>query len=334
MKTKSSAPLRVLVAVIENRSYVALEFVASMNGIRMAAGVEVELKPFDGPDQVAMRTAAAEYAVECGHDRVLMLDSDMVYSPETLLMLESAAVDVVNGFSLTRGVPHEPNWFVAPRGENVDEYVMQRAWPTTTGDAFGPRLHGPQEVYAVGGAALYVRTEVFRRLAEPWFDFRWHQKPDGRRTRVGEDIWFSHQCREAGVKLHTHADLMIGHIMPPTPVLALYDQTEACWKPRYSPRPTVEEARRREQKHRDDEMLAAEARAHRRDKPQIQNVLRHAGRSEPAALRATAEEADAAEALASQRSNLTRAALLVGAGAGNAAAGAVPGTPGALKLLS
>ena len=265
-------PLSILVAVLENRDSVKIPFWGSYNGIRHIKGTMVEEKLFPGPDLVGMRTDAVVHALKHGHDRILMLDSDMVYRPETLTMLETAGVDVICGFSLDRGAPYRPNWFVAPKTRVNDPYAFDRAWPTNTGDAAGEPLHGPQRAYVVGGAALYVRTDVFRRVPRPWFQFEWKELSDGTRTRVGEDAWFSYQCRRAGVKLYCHVDLLIGHLVT-MPVVPEYDVNRKEWRSKYVPVLSRDAAEQLAREKATAAILDDEARANERDHQEIREAL-------------------------------------------------------------
>jgi len=264
-------PLKVLIAVIENRDSVPIPFWGSCESIRPLPGMRVEEKQFTSSDIVAMRSDAAEHALEYGHDRVLMLDTDMVYRPETLALLEGAGVDVICGFSVNRTMPYQPNWFIEPAKQNGDPYSFERAWPTDTGDADGERLHGPQRVHVVGGAALYIRTSVFRKIARPWFEFRWYDLPDGKRVRVGEDVWFSHQCRLAGVELHCHADLLVGHLVT-MPVVPEHEE-ERGWRVKFVPPMSRDAMKAHEEARARHSVLDTEAAAHRQAMKDIEAMF-------------------------------------------------------------
>ena len=272
--------LRVLVAPIENRGFVRDDFWMSVNGQKFDRGMEVESKFFDGPHQAEMRNAAVEHALEGNFTHVLMMDTDMQYTENTLLDLLAADVDVVCGFSVSAGTPHSPIFGRKPENP-LTPYSWVRAWPTTTGKLDGKPLVGLQQSHIVGGAGLLIRTSALRKLTKPWFDFSRDDKGD----LVGEDCWFSKQCRDAGIALHVHTGVVVGHVMNAS-VWPVPDRDAGVWKPKYIVRPTAQEAARRAE---EAQIIEAEEEAQERDRDRLDAMADRWGASNPP-TRAPAEE--------------------------------------------
>jgi hypothetical protein len=63
---------------------------------------------------------------------------------------------------------------------------------------------GLLEVDLVGLGVALIDTDVFRNLPQPWFMFMYHPETD---DYTGEDFFFSHHVRNAGLKILVDQDL-------------------------------------------------------------------------------------------------------------------------------
>lgn len=127
--------------------------------------------------------AAKSVQNEC--DYLLMVDDDMIFPPETLRLLVSRKKDII-------GLPY--NVKVAYKeGDGKRRLNNVTYYP----DKEIPEV-GPVEVLAIGGGVMLVKTEIFKKLLQPHFNF--DQYPNGM-TKVGEDSWFCYKASKAGYKV-------------------------------------------------------------------------------------------------------------------------------------
>jgi hypothetical protein len=146
-------------------------------------------------------------------DWLLMIDSDMVFDPDTIYRLWSNARPVERPI-----VAGHCYAMMAERGP------VPTMWLEAGPDAPGPFI--PFEGYpkdalvpvgATGAACLMIHRSVFEKLqAEhpegypyPWFEeARWNNLP------VGEDLTFCIRARKAGFPIFVDTGLDIGHVKP------------------------------------------------------------------------------------------------------------------------
>jgi hypothetical protein len=195
--------VKVLIGVPLTWGHVPAEAARSLWCLDVPADNHVVFQ--DGVSVAHMREEIARLGLEGGFSHVFMADADMVYPKDCLTTLLSSGVEVVCGFSVQRRPPHLP-LFGRSSGKR---YLFRPTWPTDSGEPAGVRVRGLHEAAVVGGCGLLVRTDVFRRLERPWFSLS-AQTDDGQ--PVGEDVFFSQRCRDAGIPLHCHVDVIVGHL--------------------------------------------------------------------------------------------------------------------------
>ena len=141
----------------------------------------------------------AAKAVNEGFDRVLWLDSDMVFEPD---LMERLIADLdegrqfVSGMYYTRKAPINPCVYKA-LNESTEgtEAVVYEDYPKDT--VF--------EVAGCGFGAVMMDTEVLRKAGQYGIPF---SPIEG----GGEDFSFELRAREAGVKLYCDSRIQVGHI--------------------------------------------------------------------------------------------------------------------------
>jgi len=141
------------------------------------------------------------YALDGGVDSLLFVDSDQVFRADSLERLRDnkygREYDIVMGL-----IPHrktcEP---IIMRAAGYDGerplYEYADDWPA------GHVV----PVDCVGLGFTLARASVFETLAEPWFSF------PADRDDVGEDVWFSHKARAAGLRLAVDTSVEVGHLV-------------------------------------------------------------------------------------------------------------------------
>jgi len=127
----------------------------------------------------------------------LIAANDVGWEPMAIQKLMRHDKDIVGGWGLGRMHPHVSH----------------------TADAFDPktglfrrapvREHGLQKVAAFGGGLWLIKTEVFKRIPYPWFE--WTELPIGVWTRT-EDYAFSHKAQAYGFDIYVDWDVNVPHL--------------------------------------------------------------------------------------------------------------------------
>ncbi len=146
-----------------------------------------------------MRNEIVETALQAGCSHLLMLDTDMIYPPNTLTKLLSCNLDVVGGLCFMRYPPFTPVLRVGEPGvyKNLDLEDYEE--------------DSMIEVDATGTACIMFNMEVFKKIQSPWFSFDEHpnQLIGG---VIGEDIGFCSKLRKTGYRIFVDTSVECGHI--------------------------------------------------------------------------------------------------------------------------
>jgi hypothetical protein len=150
--------------------------------------------PWTGSIADARNSIVAQAQMD-GAKYLLMLDTDQIYAPETLTKLMANKKDICGVRVHRRWVPFDPIFYRGELGKysNVPDE-----------EAFSG---GVIEVDATGTGCLLFDMRVFDMLPFPWFEF---SQNDGK--PVGEDIFFCHKARQAGIKIHVDTGIEVGHM--------------------------------------------------------------------------------------------------------------------------
>ena len=137
------------------------------------------------------RIKCARKAIENDCDYILFIDDDMAIPMGALLYLLRHQKPIVAANCARKELPPRPT------AKGFDgEYVY-----TTE------RSEGLERVFSVGTGIMLIHTDVFALVGEPWFC----EDPV---KKIGEDVWFCQQAREAGFEIFIDHDLSkdVGHI--------------------------------------------------------------------------------------------------------------------------
>ncbi len=150
----------------------------------------------DGISQMRNRIVKQAYEHDCTH--VLMLDSDMIYPPDTITKLLSHDLDIVGGLTFKRWPPYDPMLRVG------EPYKLQLLYPYP---------EGLVEVTATGAACLLIKMSVFDQIDvmshdEPFFELDF--SPEGK--PVGEDINFCYKAGYAGIDIYVDTTVETSHL--------------------------------------------------------------------------------------------------------------------------
>jgi hypothetical protein len=131
-----------------------------------------------------LRESSASAAVQAGASHVLFIDSDMRVPEDTIDRLVAHDCDIVGANYVQRTMP---DWWVS------------RLCGSTV-SSLGKR--GLERVDSTGFGVMLIRTDVFRRLPQPWFS-----TPFDGKTYLGEDVAFCQQATAAGLSVMIDHDL-------------------------------------------------------------------------------------------------------------------------------
>ncbi|HEX9947522.1 MAG TPA: hypothetical protein VGA98_08280 [Allosphingosinicella sp.] len=161
-------------------SLVALVIRSMKEGLSLSWGLQ------SSSSIINSRRALAEEALERGDDYLLWADADHSFPEDALIRLLSHGLDFVGINQPRRMLPTGPSTL------GLDGKLV---W-TTRELAEAGRV---EEVAHVGFGLTLIRSEVFRRLPQPWFAMT--LGPDGY-VDIGEDSWFSGIARKAGFRIY------------------------------------------------------------------------------------------------------------------------------------
>lgn len=178
-------------------------FFRSFAGLRLPHGSEVVISTssliYDARNQLARK------AVEGGYDRVLWLDSDMVFNPD---MVERFMADLDGGLEYVSGLFFSRRAPVRLCVYDVCGVVMSEAGEhTPTVRSFEKLPEEPMfKVAASGLAAVCMSTDLIARIAEQY------GLPFSPVMGFGEDLSFCMRAREQGVDLWCDSRIRLGHV--------------------------------------------------------------------------------------------------------------------------
>lgn len=146
------------------------------------------------------RNQLADIAIDHGFDRVLWLDSDMAFPPDTMLRLSADidnGADLVTALCFTRKRPIKSTIYSAIY---TDDAGIPHA------DAF---TEWPDEVFPVAGCGFAVTmctTDLLRKIRDKY------KRPFSPIAGYGEDLSFCLRAKELGATMCCDPSMRIGHV--------------------------------------------------------------------------------------------------------------------------
>lgn len=126
-------------------------------------------------------------ALEGPATHLFWLDSDMRFPKDALARLVDWNEPIVGTNYITRKLPPRPTAkMLAQDGISFVDYPIARG------------ATGLERVDVIGFGCVLIRSDVFRKLPEPWFHMPWVSTD---LMHCGEDGWFCLQAAEAGYKV-------------------------------------------------------------------------------------------------------------------------------------
>jgi hypothetical protein len=141
------------------------------------------------------RQSLAREALETGVSHTLWIDTDMAFPKDTLHRLARADKDMIG---------------INARGRRPPYPFLAEATATARLETKKDST-GIVEVHRVGFGLVLIKTDVFRKMDAPFFDFEWLKETASFR---GEDYYFCEKARTYGVEFWVDHDLskQVAHI--------------------------------------------------------------------------------------------------------------------------
>lgn len=159
-----------------------------------------------GYDCATARNNIAQRAIDEEADYVLMVDNDVVLPSDALVNLLEEPVDVCLGYYAHRNAQNAYGGKTSVCRLGELNYTMQ--FPSVELTAKRDRGEYRELIHGGGMGCALIRTDVFRRLRFPWFD--WVNYQD--RGVLSEDLYFCEKCGQAGIPIFTDTRVGCGHV--------------------------------------------------------------------------------------------------------------------------
>ena len=149
-------------------------------------------------------------AQQLGATRLIMMDTDHIYHPKTIVNLLTHRLPVVGALCFRRYPPFDS---LMLRGNQASGYLSVDDWEKDE----------LVEVDATGAGCLMFDMEVFRKMPFPWFKFR--EDPDSG-APIGEDIGFCQDLKDEGYKIFVDTSVPSDHLT----TMAVNEKTNRLWR--------------------------------------------------------------------------------------------------------
>ena len=190
LEVKGQKRKKIMIGIPTASAMLHRKFVQSLMQLGYPPHAEVDINILEGYQLPFARNRIVQNVIEKNFDYLLFIDADMVFPPDLLLRLLKHDVPIVNALAFRRIRPHYPCIF----SWNKKEGSYETAEYST----------GLLEVDATGMPAILIKTEVFKKMKQPWYYYRDHL--------FSSDLTFCENARKAGYKILIDTDLKIGHI--------------------------------------------------------------------------------------------------------------------------
>ena len=133
------------------------------------------------------RSYIAAQAVKNGCTHLLCVDDDMIYQEDTLDKLLAHDKDIIGGLYKTKY--ENPDYVV--------EFLDERSETE------------PFKVGAVGSGLTLIKTDVLKKIPQPWFGYEWYENG---MVKMSQDWFFCHKARELGYDIWVDPTVTAQHI--------------------------------------------------------------------------------------------------------------------------
>lgn len=179
-------------------------------------GHEVMFDSVRGYDVATARNRIAQIAIDRNADYVLMVDNDITLPADALVRLLENDVDVCLGHYAHRGNDNRYNGRTCicklkdEQGNDYYHYPLESEYTAKEMHALAKAGETKIAVHGGGMGCALIRTDVFRRLSYPWYD--WVNYGDANRGMLSEDLYFCQLCKNYGVQVWADVRVGCGHL--------------------------------------------------------------------------------------------------------------------------
>lgn len=208
--------MKVLIAV-PCMDMVSTSFMTSLVGLDSLPDAEVEMCAVQSSLVYDARNDLGQRAIAGGYDRVLWLDSDMVFPGNIITRLNKRldeGLDFVSGLYFTRKEPIMPTLYKDVRMEEAPEHGKKTAVLEPYPDYPRDSLF---EIASCGFGCVMMKTEIISEI------FKNFGLPFSPVLGFGEDISFCLRASKLGYKLWCDSSIKLGHVGYTVITESIYD---------------------------------------------------------------------------------------------------------------
>lgn len=180
-------------------------------------GHDVLFDSVRGYDVATARNRIAQMALDLETDYVLMVDNDVALPKDALKKLLEDARDVNLGYYAHRDADniYRGNTCICrlkdKDGNNYYHYPLESEYSAVEMQAMEKAGLKKVEVHGGGMGCALIRTEVFRKITYPWYD--WVNYGDKNRGMLSEDLYFCVLCKNHGIPVYADVRVGCGHLL-------------------------------------------------------------------------------------------------------------------------
>ena len=180
-------------------------------------GHEVLFDCVRGYDVATARNHIAQRAIDLDTDYVLMVDNDVVLPKDALKLLLEDAHEINLGYYAHRGADNIYHGRTCickkyqPDGTEYYNFPLESEYTASEMHAMADSGEKKIEVHGGGMGCALIRTEVFRQVPYPWYD--WVNYGDANRGMLSEDLYFCVLCRNSGYTIYADVRCGCGHLL-------------------------------------------------------------------------------------------------------------------------
>jgi len=175
------------------------------------AGHDLMFEFVRGYDCATARNRIAQIAIDKCTDYVLMVDNDVTLPRDAIVNLLDDAKDVCLGYYPHRDADNiyrgrtcvcKLGWF---------NYPLESEYTAAELKCLRDQGSHKIEIHGGGMGCAMIRTEVFRLIDYPWYD--WINYADNNRGMLSEDLFFCEKCHNARIPIFTDTRVGCGHLL-------------------------------------------------------------------------------------------------------------------------
>ena len=180
-------------------------------------GHEVAFDSVRGYDVATARNRIAQKALDLNVDYVLMVDNDVVLPKDALKLLLEDAREVNLGYYAHRDTDnvYRGNTCLCrlkdKDGKEYYHYPLESEYTAEEMRSMKESGESKIEIHGGGMGCALIRTDVFRKLEYPWYD--WVNYGDANRGMLSEDLYFCSLCRASGIRIYGDVRVGCGHLL-------------------------------------------------------------------------------------------------------------------------